>query len=126
MIGRRDVLQLLAGATIARWESEGHAPDEVDDWELPKRSWWEIGRVSAQSARGTAVSGTAKIKFFPENIDSAGIYVSYDTDGVNVESELEDEMGDLGTLKTFSPEQAREIAVNLYQAAEELERRRKR
>jgi hypothetical protein len=62
---------------------------------------------------------------FSENINSAGIYISYDTDGVNVESELEDEMGDLGTLKSFSPEQAREIAVNLYQAAEELERRKR-
>lgn len=122
MIGRRDALQALAALASARWAEEGIDFDRADEWGDLSGGIRRTGEIDAAAAGAVvrAPFGTAGVD--RENSSEATVTVAYDdTERVRLSTMIEagEAYADSGT--ELDPDDARELAVALYQASEELE-----
>jgi hypothetical protein len=119
---RREALSALGALAATRWDAEGFddPPEEWDPIEGP------MDVVDVDPAR-PSLTGEGPLGGFlldRDDVADAALSVWYDRPGVYVSLEVEGE-GDVyaGGSGMLDPDQARDLAVALYQAAEELERR---
>jgi hypothetical protein len=118
---RRDFLQGLAAATAAQWEDL----EDIEDLEPLGHEVYSTGEISPEEIVGHADGKYGGVAFEEEDFTNRMAEVWYWKNGVSldIEAEGEDTVSS-GQLLTLTPRQARELAVNLFQAAEELDRRR--
>lgn len=121
-LSRREALESLAALASARWAAEGHDPDEIENW-TPIGTGHLIGELEPEalsySTRGPGFHADLR---GPE-LEDRSLRLRYG-DGeiwISTEAEAGDRLG--SHLTAVDAEDARELAVWLYQAAEELERR---
>lgn len=122
-MNRREAMQSLVAAATARWTAEGWNPQEMEDWEPVTSGIYGYERWGFEA---TEMSGHVNGPITHAEIDefsSREIRVAYTEKGVWLDVDGKVEEITVGALATLSPEQAKDIAVALYQAAEELERR---
>lgn len=121
-MNRRETLQTLAALAAGRWASEGWDPDEMENWD-------EIGGGVYNTTELDLASYYASVNSVvlhweeADRFEAGKLVVAYDEKDVTLITAGEAELFDASSLVELDPDQAREVAVALYQAAEEHERR---
>lgn len=125
MLERREVLQALGALAAAGWDADGVDLNRADEW--GERIAADVGQVDLQG--GAAEIMTAHAHAGVERDAATGGFgeVAYaDRHGVAVSAEIDTDGAPSASAAAYlTPEAARELAVALYQAAEELEAWRK-
>lgn len=119
---RRQYLGALAAAAAASWEDADYDIENVDEWG-DKIEHVNIGSFGLSLFRSNADLGYSGFLVENDSVEEPTAEVWYDGDGVTVS--LEADLADghySGSAGEFDPDEAREFAVAIYQAAEELER----
>ncbi|MFB6068618.1 MAG: hypothetical protein ABEJ90_01665 [Halobacterium sp.] len=98
----------------------------VDEWDPMGTGHYRGAKLTPQQMWGSADTQFASFGVEPEDVPEQFLEVWY-SDSLGVAVNLcaygEDRLH-FGQLATFDPDDARELAAAIYQAAEELERRR--
>jgi hypothetical protein len=118
---RRSILRTIAALAATRWDNEGFGPGDVDGWEGPTGGVRETGEFAPTWMLTSGEGPAAMWRMGDRKFDERTLHVLYDHDGVQVDVEAEGDGVRGGALVELQPEQARELAVSLYQAAEEQE-----
>lgn len=125
-MNRREALQSLAALASAAWTAEGLDPEMAgEEWDrIDGSAGYTVGEFAPD---GMIVSGDSPMSTFifdGDRIHERFLGVYYDSRGVNLDIEATGEDWiRAGSLTWLSAEQAREVAVAIYMAAEEQERR---
>lgn len=122
-LSRREAMQALSGLAAARWAEQDLDPDEADEWgEL--RSGYETGRHELRAASAVARGPFGGGAAFRDDVTDARATVTYGhSTGVSVHLDAEAAGADeVSAGLDLEPDEARELAVSIYCAAEELER----
>lgn len=118
---RRSILETIAALAAARWDAEGFGPEDVDGWEGPTGGIRETGEFSPMRMLTSGEGPAAMWRMEDRKFEKRTLRVLYDHGGVQVDIEAEGDGVRGGTLVELQPDQARQLAVSLYQAAEEQE-----
>jgi len=122
---RRDFVSGVAAAAAGRLEEEEYDIVNVDEWDPIGFDRYCTGEVSPEQMSGSAAGTYGGMGFDPDDFTAQRAVVLYSASGVSLDLEAHGE-GDVrtGLMTEFTSDQARELAAMLYQAAEELDRRR--
>lgn len=119
---RRQFLAGAAAVAAARWEDEDYDPANVDGWEPIVGAGYVTGEFDVGPALGGITTEYFDIEFGRDELAAVDIVAGYDRDGVTLTIEAN---GDgpvrQGVLADLSPDDARELAGALYQAAWEYD-----
>lgn len=124
-VTRRQYLGALAAGAAANWEESDYDIENVEEWgdEIEHVS---IGRFTPLAYAGSADLGHSGFSVERRDVTDPMTAVWYNRRGVIVSLEAEWELGEYdaysGGSADFDPDEARDLAVAIYQAAEELER----
>lgn len=123
--GRREFLEGVATVAAARWQSDELEIDNVDEWEPIRSAVYETGEVEADSLSAMGQAGPAHWRVGDDDIEERILTASYDEEGprLAVAGRAEGGLPKSESLARLTPDQARELAAALYQAAEEYDRR---
>lgn len=124
-MNRREVMQAVAGIATARWATEDYDPANVDEWEPIENGIYKTGTFDAQELWGSGDSPLARIAFEDRDFDERALNVAYDQDGphMSIDAHAEDRSTRFSLFAELTPEDARQLAGALYQAAWEYENR---
>lgn len=121
-VTRRQYLGALAAGAAANWEDAEYDIENVDEWG-ENIEHVNIGSFNPSEFRSDADLGYSGFLVENDSVERPTAEVWYDNGGVTVSLEADLEGGDYaGNAGEFDPDEARELAVAIYQAAEELER----
>ncbi|WP_418280816.1 hypothetical protein [Halorubrum sp. DTA98] len=120
---RRQYLAGVAALAAARWNDAEYDIDAVDEWGPIKGGLYTTGVFSPESLLTSGNDPAADWLVEDDDLTDRTLEVTYDSEGVQLAIEGSAEDTRAGGLAEVSPEQAREIAAAIFQAAEELERR---
>lgn len=120
-LSRRAVLQDLAAAAAASTGASGALPIDTLDWESG-------GRYAPLSGTFDELIGHVHGEIIwsdleADDFDDHTLDVRYDQDGVYLDIDGNSDTIGLGMLATLSDEQARDVAIALWQAVEEKQAR---
>lgn len=121
---RREYMAGVAALAAARWETEDYDIENVENWEPMKHGTYTTGTFSPGYF---STSGEGKVGGWlleDEDLSERTLEVFYDTQEVHLTMEGKSDDVRSGGLAAFDTDQARDLAAALYQAAEELDRRR--
>jgi len=118
---RRSILETIGALAATRWDAEGFGPEDVDGWAGPTGGVRETGQFAPTWMLTSGEGPAASWRMENQKFDERTLRVLYDHGGVQVDIEAEGDGVRGGALVELQPEQARELAVSLYQAAEEQE-----
>lgn len=121
-VTRRGYLGALAAGATVNWENAEYDIENVDEWG-EKIEHVNIGSFDPSAFRSDADLGCSGFLVENDSVERPTAEVWYDNGGVTVslEADLVDD-DYAGNAGEFDPDEAREFAVAIYQAAEELER----
>lgn len=125
-MNRREALQSLAALASARWAAEGLDPEMAgEDWDrIDGSAGYTVDEFTPDGMILSADSYMSTFVMDRDWIQERHLGVYYDSRGVNLDVEGSgEEWVRAGSLTWLSAEQAREVAVALFMAAEEQERR---
>lgn len=120
---RRQYMAGVAALAAARWDDAEYDIDAVDEWGPLEGGVYRTGRFSPASLLASGDDPDGRWLVEDDDLSDRTLDVTYAQEGVEIAIEGSAEDTRAGALASLSPEQAREIAAALYQAAEELERR---
>lgn len=126
MLSRRDALTAVATAAASHWRESDYEWSNLEEWDEIESGHYPTGKLTPQKMWGSADTRFASLGVESEDTSKQLLKVWYsDSQGVALDSGAYGDDGlRFGQLATFTPDDARELAVAIYQAAEELERRR--
>lgn len=120
-VTRRQYLGALAAGAAANWDAAEYDIENVDEWG-DRVEHVEIGSFDPASFRSSGDLGCSGYLVENQDVERPTAEVWYDGSGVALTLEAALDGGDYsGAVGEFTPEEARELAVAVYQAAEELE-----
>lgn len=127
---RRQYMSGLASLAAAEWATKDYDIENAENWDPVTDGDYLTGEVSPEYVMGSASGTHAHMAFERDDLRDTTAHVLYNHTGVSVElggsEEGEDdpvERNYVGALAHFTPDQARDLAVAIYMAAEELDRR---
>lgn len=110
----------LSGLAEGLREEDGYDLEEMRD--VPEQNaLWGSGDVTPQSMASSGYGPAARWSVDDRQLDDVTLNVHYDGITVNLDLEGKSESARAGYLATLDPDQAKEIAVALYRAAEDVE-----
>jgi hypothetical protein len=121
---RREYLAALSAAVAARRESGG-SECEPEEWEPIGTKIFRVGEVATSGAHFYGDSIVAGWNISNDQLDERRAIVEYDRDEVllNVKGKRGGDRMSFGSGVALSVDEARDLAVALFQAAEEKEKR---
>lgn len=119
---RRSFIESLAALAAAR-RSDGVNSSEIDGWHDADADDLATGDVAPEEVTVSATGPLGEWLLEDAALSDRRLEVSYDALNILLSVEGSGDDVDTGTLTALTPEQAREVAVALYQAADEHERR---
>ena len=123
-LSRRQYMAAVVTAAAARWDNEKYDIENADEWEPMDGGTYETGQFTP-SALTTSGDGTvAGWLIEDDKLTERTMEVFYDPSAVHLTFEGKSDELRAGGLAELTTDQAREIAAALFQAAEELDRRR--
>lgn len=122
MMKRRSFIETLAALAAAR-RSDGRQPDDLGGWHDADTDDLTIGDVAPEEVTVSATGSLGEWLLDDAALSERRLEVSYDALNILLSVEASGDTIEAGTLTALTPEQAREIAVALYQAADEHDRR---
>lgn len=126
---RREYMGGLASLAAAEWATEDYDIENAENWDAPVGGVWTVANMAPKQIIASAATGFGTMEYDDKNFTQREVEVTYTESGVNVDIDAEGDEPDhgakprVGALATFDPEGARELAVAIYMAAEELDRR---
>lgn len=120
---RREFVGGLAALAGVQWDEEGLDIESADEWEPLGPGLYFTARQSVDELVARVRSDSERLLADDGEFPSPEVQVYYDRDGVHVDLEGSADSTNLSISNALTPAQAREVAVGLYQAAEELEKR---
>jgi hypothetical protein len=124
---RREALQGVAALAATRFEGTERDLEHVEEWHPLGRGSWMLEAPDATDAGGRieAPHVDAGVELGAQAPAWANVWYA-DPDGVSLGVERERDADDVyvSAQATFDTDAARELAATIYQAAEELDRRR--
>jgi hypothetical protein len=124
-VQRRDFMSGVAAVAASRWNAEGYDIENVDEWDPVDGGAYQTGTFTPEYLIASGHDGDrAEWLFERGDFPDETIEVHYDKSGVSIALEGAGESHRAGSLANLTPEQARQLGAALYQAGEELERRK--
>ncbi|QDX41784.1 hypothetical protein [Salarchaeum sp. JOR-1] len=122
---RRQYLGGVAALAASRWENEDYDIQNVENWEPLGTSLYVTGEITPDEVTASADGEYGRLTFNDDDFTERLAQVTYWTEGVSLEIEAKGD-GNVraGQLTGLTTDEARELATILFQAAEELDRRR--
>lgn len=124
-VTRRGYLGGVAAAAVARWEDEEYDLENVEEWDPMDTHSFTTGEFTPEAAGTNGEAPYSGWMVEDDVLNERKATVFYDADGVTVSigGDSDDGMW-FGSHVEFTPADAKEYAAAVFQAAEELERRR--
>jgi hypothetical protein len=122
---RRQYLGGVAALAASRWENEDYDIQNVENWDPLGNDLYVTGAITPDEVTASTDGEYGRLTFNDEDFTERTAQVTYWTDGVSLDIEATG-AGNVraGQLLGLTTDQARELAAILFQAAEELDRRR--
>lgn len=122
-MNRREVLQALGAAASAAWVEEGYDPSDLQSWRDEGGPYSTTQEVTPTSIMPFAEGRFASFSTPRGAFEERSVEVFYDSEDIVLAGQANSDDLKVDMSIGFSPEAAREVAVALYQAAEEFEAR---
>lgn len=129
MSSRRTFMEGVASMAAANWAEADYDIEDAENWDPVQGGLYIVDEFTPSQIITTATVHAddpfhrVNCEIFPEQLPERDVIISYDPSAVNVEIDGSGEDRRGGSLASLTPEQAREVAAAIYQAAEELDRR---
>lgn len=122
---RRDFMGAVAGVAATRWESEDYDPENVDEWKPIRGGRYTTGRLRAEQISAEGNGPATDWKVTDDQLDERQLIVSYDSEGpwLAVVGSADDRSFYHEVGADLDPEEAKQLAGALFQAAWEYENR---
>jgi len=120
---RREFMGGVAALAATRWENEDYDIENAEDWEPIEGGSYTTGTFVPATMRTSGEGAVTSWLLEDAEFEDRTTEVFYDTSGVHVtiEGSSEDLYG--GAIGEFDPDEAKQLAAALFQAAEEYDRR---
>lgn len=108
-----------------RWGENGYDIENAGEWEATGGGrYWIMDEIVAENGSAGFTTTLCSSDISQQEVQRAAVEIIYDDSGVKLTTDLDLAFGgNFNALVEMGPETARELATQLYMAAEELERR---
>lgn len=121
-MNRRELIQSITAAVAADYDAAEYSID--GEWEWGERG----GLYRTASIRPEEISGSLESDLLcadlgPDDLSNFDVQAQYDRRGVKLNMHVGGEVGEFGLLANLSEDEARELAIGLWQAVDQRQRR---
>jgi hypothetical protein len=119
---RREFMNGVAAIAATRWDNEEYDIENAENWDTMEGGSYTTGKFDPSAMRASGEGSVASWSIDPSEFDERVVEVYYDTSGVHVSMEGNSDGLYGGALGQFDPEEAKQLAAAIYQAAEMYDR----
>lgn len=120
---RRGFLGGVAGLAASQWAADGLDPANIEAWDPLEDGIYQTGSISPHAVSSSGGGAAASWLIEDDDLTDRTASVAYSRSGISLAVEGESDGLHAGALAELTPEQARDLAAALFQAAEEYDRR---
>jgi len=121
---RREFMGGVAALAVTRWENEDYDIENVENWNPLVGGTYNVGTFTPQLLTTSGDGPVSDWLLEDDEFADRTMEVYYDPDAIHLTFEGEGDGVRGGGLAELTTDQARDLAAALFQAAEELDRRR--